>query len=72
MLMTMPATTRVRFGRTKWKCPCCDSTMGEVYGDVVVIKIGGRIISYPVGLQVKQTCAQCGTDSLMPADISAA
>lgn len=50
-------------GRMVWRCPCCDCTLGEVYGDHVTVRTGDRLILFPLGANVRQVCPKCGSTS---------
>lgn len=54
-----------------WRCPCCDTTLGEVYDDRVTVRTGGRLIMFAVTAPVEQVCPKCGTSSAMPEPVAA-
>lgn len=62
-MMTKPAKLTSHGAHQRWACPCCNRTLGEVYGDRVVVKAGERLISFPRSAQVNQTCPSCATES---------
>lgn len=51
-----------------WACPCCDRTLGEVYGDKVTVKAGERLITFPLDAEVQQHCPRCGSVSSVRKD----
>lgn len=56
----------------RWSCPVCNRTLGEVYGDRVVIKAGDRYITFPREAPVTQTCPKCAADSTVRPDAKVA
>jgi len=65
------ATLVARGARLIWKCPDCGQTLGEVFDGRVVVKIGDRVIAFPLNADVNQHCPKCFTESTARSETAA-
>lgn len=52
-------------GKRWWRCPNCGKTLGELVGNRVVIKVGGRQLSLRQDAEPDQSCWGCGLTSMI-------